>query len=181
MPITPEKNKVIPIVVGMNYLAIVLFGANLGDRMLNIRRALDHLSSRFGKPEKISSLYETAPWGDLSQPAYLNCVAGFRTAEGPAEVLHTLLQTEEKEGRIRQGHQFESRTIDLDLLLYGDAILHRPGLQLPHPRMNQRKFTLVPLCEIYPQLVHPVEKLTFAELLLRCEDTGLVTYYQKLK
>jgi 2-amino-4-hydroxy-6-hydroxymethyldihydropteridine diphosphokinase len=165
----------------MNHLAVVLFGANLGDREKNIRVALENLQVQFGKPERLSALYQTAAWGTGPQPQYLNCVAGYRTILPATEVLSVLLKTEETAGRMRNGHQYEPRTIDLDLLLFDNEVIHLPGLQVPHPRMNLRKFTLVPLAAIYPDLVHPVEKITVSELLMNCPDEGEVQYYKELE
>lgn len=158
----------------MQYLAVVLFGSNLADRKKSIENALDELEKQFGKAEAVSSVYETASWGIEDQPDYLNCVAGFRTANTPEEVLEILLKTELQAGRIREGHRYESRIIDLDLLLYDNRIINQEGLHVPHQRMTQRRFTMVPLAEIYPDLVHPESGKTMQDLLNECADNGEV-------
>jgi 2-amino-4-hydroxy-6-hydroxymethyldihydropteridine diphosphokinase len=145
--------------------------------MESIQLALGELESKLGKPERVSSVFETASWGVDGQPDYLNCVAGYSTSFKPGEVLETLLTTEIKAGRIRSGKLYESRIIDLDLLLYGDLVLHETGLQVPHPRMTLRRFTMAPLSEIYPEIIHPELKKTMAELMEECIDQGRITKY----
>jgi 2-amino-4-hydroxy-6-hydroxymethyldihydropteridine diphosphokinase len=161
----------------MKQRVIVLLGANLGNRMEAIQTALSELESTFGKPERVSSVYETASWGVEGQPDYLNCVAGYLTGFTADEVLKTLLTTEIKAGRIRKGNLYESRIIDLDLLLYGNLVLNEPGLQVPHPRMTLRRFTMTPLSDIYPEIIHPESNKTMAELLEACTDQGRIKKY----
>lgn len=158
----------------MNHLAIVLFGSNLGNRQKEMNDALERLTHVLGPPEKISSVYESASWGKEDEPEYLNMVAGFRTSLAAAEVLDVLLATEMHAGRTRGTVRYESRTIDLDLLFYGAQIIHEPNLHIPHPRMENRRFTLVPLHEIYPDLIHPVHQVSISKLLDQCMDAGEV-------
>lgn len=159
------------------HLAVVLLGSNLGNRMDSIRNALRKLESKLGTAHRISSVYETASWGVNGPPDYLNCVAGYYTHLPAAEVLDILLSTEISAGRIRSGKLYESRIIDLDLLLLGDSVMHQPVLQIPHPRMTLRRFTMVPLAEIYPELIHPESGQSMAELLECCPDKSFIHKY----
>jgi len=147
-------------------LAYVGLGANLGDRAGNIRAALELLASG---PElivtKVSSLLENpAVGGPANSPQFLNAVAEVETTLGPKEVLQRLLDTEHALGRERN-QKWEPRQIDLDLLLFGDAVRTEPNLVLPHPRMHERRFVLQPLAEIAPDVLHPVLKRKAADLL----------------
>jgi 2-amino-4-hydroxy-6-hydroxymethyldihydropteridine diphosphokinase len=117
-----------------------------------------------GRVTAVSSLYETEPVGYPDQPPFLNAVVALDTAVTPAELMRGLLAIEEAMGR-RRTFRNAPRTLDLDLLLYGDAILDEPGLTLPHPRLHERAFVLVPLAEIAPDVVHPQLRISVAVLL----------------
>jgi 2-amino-4-hydroxy-6-hydroxymethyldihydropteridine diphosphokinase len=130
--------------------AYVGVGANLGDREATIKRALELLG-----PVRVSGLIETEPWGYADQPRFLNAVAELETDEGPRALLGRLLEIERGLGRRREGPRYGPRTIDLDLLLYGDEQLDEPGLVVPHPRLHERAFVLGPLVELAPDLVVP--------------------------
>ena len=114
-----------------------------------IAGALDRL-----KPLRVSSVIETEPWGRIDQPRFLNAVAEIETDLAPDDLLHRLLDVERGLGRVR-GEKWGPRTIDLDLLLYGDLVLEEPELKVPHPELTRRSFVLVPLVELDPLLVHP--------------------------
>ena len=131
--------------------AYIGLGANLGDRGATIRRAVELLPDLVA----VSTLIETDPVGYLDQPRFLNGVAALETELPPRELLERLLRIERTLGRTREGPRFGPRTIDLDLLLYGDAELDEPGLTVPHPRMHERRFVLEPLAELEPELVIP--------------------------
>ena len=131
-------------------IAYVGLGANLGDREGTIRRAAELLGAR-----RVSTLIETEPWGYADQPRFLNGVAELETDEPPAELLVRLLEVERELGRTREGPRYGPRTIDLDLLLHGDQRVEQPGLIVPHPRLHERAFVLVPLAELAPGLVVP--------------------------
>jgi 2-amino-4-hydroxy-6-hydroxymethyldihydropteridine diphosphokinase len=134
--------------------AYVGLGANLGDREGMLRRALDRIAA---EPDlrlvAVSSFRETAPVGLVEQPDFVNAVAAVETEVPPSSLLERLLAIERELGRTRTGPRFGPRTIDLDLLLYGDAVVDEPGLQLPHPRLHERRFALEPLAELDPALV----------------------------
>jgi 2-amino-4-hydroxy-6-hydroxymethyldihydropteridine diphosphokinase len=153
-------------------LAYVGLGSNLGDRALYLLEALSRLSRL---PEtrlrRVSPLYETDPVGP-PQPRYLNLVAEVETQLPPRELLQGLLAIEKALGRERR-ERWGPRTIDLDLLLYGELVLEEEGLEVPHPRLHQRAFVLVPLCDLVPQGRHPRLGRTFAELLAALDQGGV--------
>ncbi len=136
--------------------AYVGLGANLGDREQTLRAALDALGSTPGVDVvAVSSIRETEPVGYADQPRFLNAAAALETSLTPRELLDVLLEVERSLGRIRTGPRFGPRTIDLDLLLYGDERVDEPGLRVPHPRLAERAFVLEPLAELEPGLVVP--------------------------
>jgi 2-amino-4-hydroxy-6-hydroxymethyldihydropteridine diphosphokinase len=139
--------------------AYVGLGANLGDREESIRSAAERLGA-----SRISTIRETEPWGYEDQPRFLNAVAELETDLPARELLDRLLEVERELGRTRDGPRFGPRTIDLDLLVYGDLRLDEPGLTLPHPRLHERLFVLVPLNELAPELDVPGKGLVSALL-----------------
>jgi 2-amino-4-hydroxy-6-hydroxymethyldihydropteridine diphosphokinase len=137
-------------------LAYIGLGANLGDREQTIRRALALVESRPAiDVVRVSSLRETEPWGYADQPRFVNAAAALETSLGARELLDELLAVERELGRTRDGPRYGPRTIDLDLLLFGEAELLEPGLVVPHPRLRERLFALEPLAELDPELVVP--------------------------
>ena len=147
------------------HTAYVALGSNLGDKEANLRRALELLQQRGVEVVKTSSFICTEPYGVTDQPQFLNGVCEVRTSLEPLELLHTLLDIEQKMGRVRLRHWGE-RNIDLDLLLYEDVVMDTPQLKLPHPDMQNRDFVLLPLAEIAPELVHPTLQKTISELVI---------------
>lgn len=136
--------------------AYVGIGANLGDREVTIRRALELLADRPGiEVLAVSQLRETEPWGYADQPPFLNGAAVVLTSLPAHELLDVLIGVERELGRSRAGPRYGPRTIDLDLLLYGDIEVDEPGLALPHPRLHEREFALEPLLDLDPELVIP--------------------------
>lgn len=131
-------------------------GANIGDDPAGaVRAAIERLGKTpHCRLKAQSSLYRTAPIGGDAQPDYINAVAQIETALGPALLLETLLEIEKQFGRVRSVPN-APRTLDLDLLLYADQLIHHPGIEVPHPRMHERAFVLAPLSEIAPELVIP--------------------------
>jgi 2-amino-4-hydroxy-6-hydroxymethyldihydropteridine diphosphokinase len=146
--------------------AYIALGANLGDRQQQIRVASERLRATPGIISvALSPLLEyPAVGGPENSPPFLNAAAEVRTTLSPRELLDRLLEIERAMGRVRD-EKWGPRTIDLDLLLCEDRILHEPGLELPHPRLHERRFVLEPLAQIGPQALHPVLRRTIAELL----------------
>ncbi len=130
--------------------AYIGLGSNLGDREESIRRAAELIGAR-----RLSTIRETEPWGIENQPSFLNAVARLETDLAPRRLLDRLLEVERTLGRTRDGIRFGPRTIDLDLLLYGEETIDEAGLQVPHPRLHERRFVLEPLAELEPGLVVP--------------------------
>jgi len=136
--------------------AYVGLGTNLGDRAAMIRAAVEHLRREPGMTVvAMSSVRETEPVGLLDQPRFLNAAAAIETELPPRGLLDRLLAIERQLGRTRDGPRFGPRTIDLDLLLYGDEQIDEPGLQVPHPRLHERLFALEPLLELDRALTVP--------------------------
>jgi 2-amino-4-hydroxy-6-hydroxymethyldihydropteridine diphosphokinase len=134
--------------------AYVGLGANIGDRERTLREAVDALGAEEGiEVAAVSTLRETDPVGVGEQPRFLNGVAALETSLGARELLDRLLAVEQRFGRVRVPGEHGPRTLDLDLLLYGDETIDEPGLAVPHPRMHERRFVLEPLAELAPGLV----------------------------
>jgi 2-amino-4-hydroxy-6-hydroxymethyldihydropteridine diphosphokinase len=150
--------------------AYVGLGANLGDREDTIRRAVALVDELAGvSVVGVSSLRETEPWGPVEQPRYLNGAVAVETDLPPRELLDAMLDVERRLGRARDDEErWGPRTIDLDLLLYGDLVLEEPGLDVPHPRLHERRFALEPLAELAPGALVP-GRGTAAELLRALE------------
>ena len=138
-------------------LAAVGLGANLGDATATLRKAIAELS---GLPHsrllRTSRLYRTSAWGRTDQPDFINAVALLDSGLDARELLDGLLAIERTFGRIRlEGERWGPRTLDLDLLLFGDAVIDEPGLRVPHPHLHERAFALLPLAEIAPEMHIP--------------------------
>jgi 2-amino-4-hydroxy-6-hydroxymethyldihydropteridine diphosphokinase len=152
----------------------ILLGGNLGDKQQVFSEAKARLNQQVGTITNQSSTYETEPWGFESDDNFWNQAIEIETSLSPEEVLHQTQQIEHELGRIRKASQFVSRIIDIDILLYGDRIIELENLTVPHPRIQERRFALVPLCEIAPELIHPVFQKSIRQLLIGCPDTLIV-------
>jgi 2-amino-4-hydroxy-6-hydroxymethyldihydropteridine diphosphokinase len=160
-----------------HYPVFLLLGANLGEREATLLKAKMLISEQIAPILLQSHLYETAPWGVTDQPSFLNQVVQIETDLLPLDILKKTLAIEKQLGRERR-LRWGARMIDIDMLYYGDFILETTDLQLPHPRLHERRFTLVPLAEIAPDFVHPLLKKTNQELLEKCTDTGIVSVFK---
>ncbi len=149
--------------------AILLIGGNIGDRPRNLQMAATLIAARAGRITRESALYETAPWGDVQQPDYLNQGLQIETEMAAPELLDALLQVEKEIGRVRR-MKWGARVIDIDLIFFNNEVITLPQLKVPHPQMQNRRFVLAPLGEIIPDWVHPILQLTVAQLLDACAD-----------
>lgn len=130
-------------------VAHIGLGSNLEDPAHQVERAIEELDALPGtRVLRRSRLYRTPPWGLIGQPDFINAVAEVETSLGARELLDQLLAIEQRRGRLRNGERWGPRVIDLDLLLYGDRRVHEPGIEVPHPRLHERAFVLVPLAEL---------------------------------
>ncbi len=145
------------------YLAYLSLGSNLGDRACNLKSAISQLRAG-GKLRAASEFYETQPVEVTNQPWFINCVIALETDKTPEQLLTLALNIEAGMGRVRQSDK-GPRTIDIDIVLFGDEVVSEPGLSIPHPAMAERRFVLQPLAEIAPEAFHPILKKTARELL----------------
>ena len=160
----------------MKHHLFLATGSNLGDRQHNLHSALQAIR-RIAEVEQVSSIYETEPWGYTDQPAFLNQVLAVTTLLSPFEVLNSIKSMEGEIGRTPT-FRYGPRVIDIDILLYDDLIMDEDRLTLPHPRMTERAFVMVPLDEIAPQYIHPVFQQTIHELLQNL-DTSSARLFSK--
>ena len=152
--------------------AYIGLGSNLGDRSRNLQGAIDRLG-KVGIITAVSSIYQTKPWMvDGYQPRYLNQVVAVNTILDALQVVTELLAIESSLGRVRE-EKNASRTLDLDLLLHGDIVLEASGVTVPHPRLHERAFVLVPLAEIAADVVHPILDRTISNLADESDRSGI--------
>jgi len=150
-------------------------GVNLGDRFEALRRAMELISGEAGKIIAASSVWETEPWGFDADEQFLNMVIVLETNLEPKVLIQRFRSIEGRMGRKKSGGgKYESRIIDLDILFWDDRVISLPGLEIPHPKLQSRRFVLEPLMEVAPDKVHPVTGLTVAEMLQFCEDNSEV-------
>ena len=150
-------------------IAYIALGANLGDRLATLRDAAKLLAETHTiELLAASSAWDTAPVGPPDQPRYLNAAVAVRTTLAPRALLETLLEIERRFGRVRSGSQWTARTLDLDIIIFGNSTVAEPDLVLPHPRFRERAFVLLPLAEIAPEARDPVTGESVESLLRAC-------------
>ncbi|MCX6248357.1 MAG: 2-amino-4-hydroxy-6-hydroxymethyldihydropteridine diphosphokinase [Bacteroidetes bacterium] len=148
----------------------LLLGSNLGDRKSQLDRSADLIAEMIGPVVMRSSLYETEPWGFASDDLFLNAALQCRTSLSPEEVMQRIERIEKLFGRERPGTGYSSRIIDIDILFYDGIVVDQEGLKIPHPRLPERRFVLVPLDEIAHSFVHPLSGKTIGDILRDCTD-----------
>jgi 2-amino-4-hydroxy-6-hydroxymethyldihydropteridine diphosphokinase len=160
-------------------LVYLLLGSNLNDRSSKLQRAREEIASIIGKITKESSIYESEPWGFQSEHMFLNQVIRIDTEFKPKEVLNKILNIEKKLGRKRTvGVGYHSRLIDIDILFYNDEIISEESLIIPHPKIPERMFTLLPLFELDQNMIHPVSGKRVSDLIKECSDPSRVRLYR---
>lgn len=150
-------------------IAYLLIGGNMGNREAYLAAAKERINQECGNILRESSIYETAAWGMQEQESFLNQVIEIETSLSAIQLLHCLLGIEEKLGRRRE-IKYGPRLIDIDILLFNDDRIKVHGLTVPHPEIQNRRFALVPLCELADQKIHPVFNKSFGQLLEECAD-----------
>lgn len=162
----------------MNF-AYLLLGSNLDDRFALLQRAKEAIASGIGNITRESSVYESEPWGFQAENRFLNQVIRIETEYKPARILEEILEIETKLGRYRSNDQgYTSRLIDIDILFYNDEIISEEKLTIPHPKIPERMFTLLPLSEIDRSMIHPGNRKSISDLMRECPDTLNVYPYR---
>lgn len=151
----------------------LIIGSNLGDRTGQLASARKMIAEELGPITRESAIYETEPWGYKDQPWFLNQALEVRSTIDPVKALEILRHIEVKCGRT-PGEKWHARHMDIDIILYGNEVIHRPGLEVPHPHLAERNFVLIPLMDIAPETLHPVLGKTIEELYFESRDTGEV-------
>ena len=149
-------------------------GGNIGNKQHNFQRAKELIEKELGKLVQSSEIYETPPWGFHSEDVFWNQVLVIETKLEAIELLWRIHKIEEQFGRKRGSEGYASRQMDVDILYFDDAFMETKNLIVPHPKIHERKFVLVPLCEIAPELKHPLRRLTSIEMLESCRDDSIV-------
>ncbi|RLD60768.1 MAG: 2-amino-4-hydroxy-6-hydroxymethyldihydropteridine diphosphokinase [Bacteroidetes bacterium] len=153
---------------------ILLLGSNLGVRNRILEKAINAINESIGFIDKTSSLYQTEPWGFDSKDLFLNQVVSVETTLNPMEVLVKVQEIENRLGRVRTANRYSSRTIDIDILFYDNLTVDMKELQIPHPRLHERRFTLIPLLEVVGGFFHPVLNQRIDVLAENCSDKSRV-------
>ena len=156
--------------------AYLLIGGNIGDRELFLHKSIESIELHCGKILKKSMVYETQAWGKTDQDPFLNQVLKISTELSPQELLKKILGVEKELGRIRD-EKYGARTIDIDILYFGDEIISEAALTIPHPRIAERRFVLIPLAEIAEKFIDPIHQQSIETLLKNCNDKLEVRVY----
>ncbi len=161
------------------YRVTLLIGGNQGDRVGLLKQACDMIGQQVGDIVQLSSIYESEAWGFEAEQSFLNQAVVVETRLEPHEVLGKALFIETQLGRVRSGNGYSSRTMDIDILFVDNKCIDTPDLIVPHPRIHQRNFVLVPLCEIMSDYVHPILQKTMSNLLKTSLDKGKIIRYEE--
>jgi len=153
----------------MNTVYLIL-GSNLGNKLQTLQQAIKLIEKEIGTINKVSGVFETAAWGNTSQPDFINQAVSVHTLLSAHEVLQRILGIEKKLGRVRDNQKWKERIIDIDILFYNNSIINTPELTVPHPYLQDRKFVLIPLLEIVPDYIHPVLNKRIDVPLKECTD-----------
>jgi 2-amino-4-hydroxy-6-hydroxymethyldihydropteridine diphosphokinase len=156
--------------------AYLLIGGNIGDRESFLHKSIESIELHCGKILKKSMVYETQAWGKTDQDPFLNQVLKISTELSPQELLKKILGVEKELGRIRD-EKYGARTIDIDILYFGDEIISEAALTIPHPRIAERRFVLIPLAEIAQKFIDPIHQQSIETLLKNCNDKLEVRVY----
>jgi len=151
----------------------LLLGTNLGDRQLHLQQAIEHIQDEIAPVTVASAVYETQSWGKTDEPDYLNQVIQLETSLPARQLLQKILVIELQMGRTREV-KWGSRIIDIDILFYGDKVIDEPGLVVPHPQLHNRRFTLEPLAELAPEMLHPLLNKNILTLKTELKDSLIV-------
>ena len=147
----------------------LLLGSNMGNSLKQLEIAQEHIEKKIGPVTRSSSCYQTAAWGNTDQPDFLNQVIIVETVLTASATMDAILTIEKKMGRLRT-EKNAPRIIDIDILFFNKAIIDQPGLQVPHPQLQNRRFVLIPLNELSANFIHPVLRKTIHQLLRVCPD-----------
>jgi len=151
--------------------AFLLLGSNMGNKYQILQDAIEQLSIECGSVVSKSKIFESEPWGFESDDCFLNMAVEIETDSEPHMLLNSILKIENSLGRTRLADgKYHSRTIDIDIIFYGNRLIDSKDLIIPHPNMHLRRFVLLPLCEIAPDYIHPKFKIVIKDLLVLCED-----------
>lgn len=163
----------------MANISHLMLGGNVGNRLGYLRLCIDFLHRDIGRVVTVSSVYESEPWGFNDPCWFLNQVAVVETSLAPLTLLEYTQRIEYTLGRLRLHNDYHARTMDIDILLYGNQIINMRGLVIPHPRMAERMFVLQPMAELAPDLAHPVLRCTMKCLREKCTDRKQVKVYEE--
>ena len=156
-------------------IVYLITGSNIGNRLLNLKKAEELIVQRIGNLISTSHIFETEAWGYTSVQFYYNQCFCLESGLGAELILKELLGIEREMGRKRRGGSYEDRIVDIDILFYNDEIINTKTLTIPHPKLHERKFVMVPLVEIAGDFIHPVFGKSIERLLLECDDKLKVT------
>jgi len=156
----------------------LMLGGNIGNRYAYLTNACELINKKLGQIIQCSDFFESESWGYEDELVYLNRAVVIETQHDPEELLFRIHKIETQLGRVRNTTHYQARTIDIDILFYGDKIHHTPSLIIPHPLLHQRRFVLEPLMQIAPDFIHPIFQKSILDLGSNCEDSGNVHLYK---